>query len=465
MLERWIGLGITIVLILGCSLVMLLHLHIPVLSASPSIVDVLLTTLFLLALTMTLLSLFAVAAVDPGTVPRWFGEARIEEFVREVLAEVVRQGGAKATDKASATGNDMDSGSGSGMGRASQGLARQQQVWLAENAQNANQALEAAQEMRMGHGRNDGVSNVPISVEVAEDADDDDDVLVVERQQQRQTLAGGLVRNRRRERQDDSKELWMPHRNVFLVAADALVALNRSPESFEQEVSFLLGGARRCRFCRLYKLMETHHCSRCRRCVYQMDHHCPWIGQCVGHDNHKYFLLFIAYLTVTAGVATLHVVVTARAGRVNLVAESLSPLFLFSLILAGSFALVLFAFFVQDIWNLGRGQSTLELLRREERGIRAQRRRGPYAMLLEDEDESGSGMRRCSSRNFRRVYGGGAVLPWWFLPVPPQHPSPREQEEAFWATHRALLLHQLRAIADAEQEGGGGEEEEEEGEA
>ncbi|KAG7313572.1 hypothetical protein JYU34_000723 [Plutella xylostella] len=56
-----------------------------------------------------------------------------------------------------------------------------------------------------------------------------------------------------------------------------------------------------CKKCIQPKPPRTHHCSVCDRCVLVMDHHCPWLNNCVGYYNARYFYLYMVYMA--AGVS------------------------------------------------------------------------------------------------------------------------------------------------------------------
>ena len=55
----------------------------------------------------------------------------------------------------------------------------------------------------------------------------------------------------------------------------------------------------RCKSCYTVRPFDAHHCKVCHFCILEQDHHCPWINNCVGIFNKKYFILFNFYAFIS----------------------------------------------------------------------------------------------------------------------------------------------------------------------
>jgi len=200
---------------------------------------------------------------------------------------------------------------------------------------------------------------------------------------------------------------------------------------------------RKCRRSGIYKPPRAHYDSEIRRVVMHMDHHCPWVNNCVGMANHKYFVLFCAYVFLGSLYALALLVVRSIQCGLFKKARTFQPpewcddksstggvaflmriLLLIESCLFGLFTLVMF---FETVCSLMSGET--------------------YIDQLQSRHQKKAAKTRTSFQNLQQVFGNNAL--WqWALPVAPwwrdqderypyQIPESDEQWEGFKSSYLA----------------------------
>ncbi|EDV21684.1 expressed hypothetical protein [Trichoplax adhaerens] len=154
----------------------------------------------------------------------------------------------------------------------------------------------------------------------------------------------------------------------------------------------------KCVKCECIKPERAHHCRK-------MDHHCPWVNNCVGEYNQKYFVLFTMYICLSSIYSIFlgirHFIICHSIEARNCKPFSLPATIVF--VVALLFEGLLFGLFTLIMWS-----SQMYAIANDETGIEA---------LKSNKDGV---QKKAWLMNFKEVFGGSFSL-LWFSPFNSVH--------------------------------------------
>ncbi|CAF1358172.1 unnamed protein product [Adineta steineri] len=147
-----------------------------------------------------------------------------------------------------------------------------------------------------------------------------------------------------------------------------------------------------CNRCDTYRPPRAHHCRICKRCVRKLDHHCPWVNNCVGEFNQKYFILFLFYIGATSVYSVIFIIWTLIVFPQKTEAQIVHAVVI--CVESCLFGIFVITVFVDQLQSIITDRSLIDNLKLSESSRMAQQILPPKRVL------------------FRKVFGSGPLICW-----------------------------------------------------